>query len=122
MRPEGTAGVVRALVEGGLLNDIGARVKVYYIGANFRYERPQRGRVREHHQFGVEAFGVVGPEQDVECILLQLEFYRRCGLRDMCIRLNSLGDRESKQRYRDAIMAFLEPRREQIIANLKPLD
>jgi histidyl-tRNA synthetase len=110
MRPEGTAGVVRAVIEGGLLNDQGARVKVYYLSSNFRHEKPQKGRVRQHHQFGVEAFGIAEPEQDVECILLQMDFYRRCGVRDLALRLNSLGDGESKQRYRDALVAFLKPK------------
>jgi histidyl-tRNA synthetase len=109
LRPDGTAGVVRAVIEGGLLNDQGARVKVYYINANFRHEKPQKGRVRQHHQFGIEAFGIAEPEQDVECILLQMDFYRRCGVRDLALRINSLGDRESKQRYREALVAFLEP-------------
>jgi histidyl-tRNA synthetase len=109
LRPEGTAGVVRAVIEGGLLNDQGARVKVFYINANFRHEKPQKGRVRQHHQFGIEAFGIAEPEQDVECILLQMDFYRRCGVRDLALRINSLGDRESKQRYREALVAFLEP-------------
>src|SRR3954467_11519549 len=58
LRPEGTAGVVRAAIESGALNDQGARLKVFYIGPNFRYERPQKGRLRQHHQFGAEAFGV----------------------------------------------------------------
>src|SRR3954470_5790260 len=114
LRPEGTAGAVRAVIENGLLNDQGARVKVYYIGPNFRYERPQKGRYRQHHQFGVEAFGVPGPEQDVECILLQMDFYRRCGVKDLALRINSLGDKESKQRYRDALVAFLSPKQEQL--------
>ncbi len=109
LRPEGTAGVVRAAIENGLLNDQGARAKVYYIGPNFRYERPQRGRYRQHHQFGVEAFGVAEPEQDAECILLQMDFYRRCGVKDLALRINSLGDRESKQAYRDALVKFLTP-------------
>src|SRR5438477_1683755 len=109
LRPEGTAGVVRAVIEAGLLNDQGARVKVFYLGPNFRYERPQKGRYRQHHQFGVEAFGVAGPEQDVECIQLQMDFYRRCGVKDLALRINSLGDRESKQRYRDALVEFLTP-------------
>lgn len=109
LRPEGTAGVVRAMVEHNLLADQGARQKVYYIGPNFRYERPQKGRLRIHHQFGAEAFGVPTPEQDVECILLQLDFYRRCGLKDLALRINSLGDRDSKSRYRDLLVAFLRP-------------
>src|SRR5437867_4376222 len=73
LRPEGTAGVVRAMIEHNLLADQGARAKVFYVGPNFRYENVQKGRVRQHHQFGVEAFGVAEPEQDVECILLQMD-------------------------------------------------
>jgi histidyl-tRNA synthetase len=114
LRPEGTAGVVRAVIENGLLNDQGARVKVYYIGPNFRYEKPQRGRYRQHHQFGVEAFGIAEPEQDVECIELQMDFYRRAGLKDLALRINSLGDKESKERYRDALIAFLSPKSDQL--------
>jgi histidyl-tRNA synthetase len=109
LRPEGTAGVVRAMVEHNLLADQGARAKVYYIGPNFRYENVQKGRVRQHHQFGVEAFGIAEAEQDVECILLQMDFYRRCGLKDLALYVNSLGDSESKQRYRDALVEYLTP-------------
>src|SRR5580700_6545671 len=94
LRPEGTAGVVRAMIENNVLADQGARAKVYYIGPNFRFERPQSGRLRQHHQFGAEAFGVAEPEQDVECILLQMDFYRRSGLRDLELQINSLGDKE----------------------------
>ena len=88
----------------------GSRAKVYYIGPNFRYERPQKGRFRIHHQFGAEAFGIAAPEQDVECILLQMDFYRRCGVKDLSLRINSLGDGESKQRYRDELVKFLSPK------------
>src|SRR5580698_3085575 len=70
LRPEGTAGVVRAVIESGLVNQEGVRLKVFYLGPNFRYERPAAGRYRQHHQFGAEAFGAPEPEQDVECILL----------------------------------------------------
>src|SRR5687768_3590874 len=111
LRPEGTAGVVRAAIENGLLNDQGARVKVFYIGPNFRYEKPQRGRYHQHHQFGVEAFGIAEGDQDAECIQLQMDFYRRTGLKDLALRINSLGDAESKQRYRDALVQFLAPKR-----------
>jgi histidyl-tRNA synthetase len=109
LRPEGTAGVVRAAIENNLVAQEGSRAKVYYIGPNFRYERPQKGRLRIHHQFGVEAFGIAEPEQDVECIMLQMDFYRACGVRDLELQVNSLGDRESKQRYRDALVQFLRP-------------
>lgn len=110
LRPEGTAGVVRAAIENSLIAQEGSRAKVYYLGPNFRYERPQKGRLRIHHQFGVEAFGIAEPDQDVECILLQMDFYRRCGVKDLSLRINSLGDRESKQRYRDVLVQFLSPK------------
>jgi histidyl-tRNA synthetase len=109
LRPEGTAGVVRAMIEHNVLADQGARAKVFYLAPNFRYERPQAGRYTQHHQFGAEAFGVAEPEQDVECILLQMDFYRRCGVKELELKINSLGDRESKQRYRDALVAYLRP-------------
>lgn len=112
LRPEGTAGVVRAAIEHNLVAQEGSRAKVFYIGPNFRYERPQKGRLRAHHQFGAEAFGISDPAQDVECILLQMDFYRRCGLRDVELQVNSLGDAESKQRYRDLLVEFLTPKKE----------
>ena len=114
LRPEGTAGVVRAAIENGLIAQEGARSKVYYIGPNFRYERPQKGRLRIHHQFGVEAFGIAEPEQDVECILLQMEFYRRCGIKDLSLRINSLGDASSKAKYREILVGFLGPNKESL--------
>ena len=110
LRPEGTASVVRAAIEHSLLADQGARLKLFYIVPNFRYERPAAGRYRQHHQFGVEVFGVADPEQDAECILLQMDFYRRCGLRDLELQINSLGDGESKGRYREVLVKFLTPR------------
>src|SRR5580693_7169732 len=114
LRPEGTAGVVRAMIENNLLAQEGARQKVYYVGPNFRYERPQAGRLRQHHQFGVEAFGVAEPEQDVECILLQLDFYRRCGIKNLSLQINSLGDKECKNRYRDLLVQCLTPKLSQL--------
>jgi histidyl-tRNA synthetase len=108
LRPEGTAPVVRALLEAGVLGPPGATAKVYYLSTPmFRYERPQSGRYRQHHQFGIEAFGVAAPEQDVECMLLQHDFYSRCGLRDLTLHLNSLGDAESKAKYAAALRGFL---------------
>src|SRR5688500_7152943 len=114
LRPEGTAGVVRAMIEHGVIAQEGARAKVFYIGPNFRYERPASGRLRQHHQFGAEAFGTPNPEQDVECILLQMDFYKRAGVKDLALQVNSLGDAESKQRYRDALVAFLTPKAAQL--------
>jgi len=114
LRPEGTAGVVRAAIEHNLLAQEGARAKVFYLSANFRYERPQKGRLRAHHQFGAEAFGIADPAQDVECILLQMDFYRRCGLTDVQLQVNSLGDAESKQKYRELLVGFLTPKKEDL--------
>jgi histidyl-tRNA synthetase len=114
LRPEGTAGVVRAMIEHNLLAQEGARQKVYYIGPNFRYEKPQAGRLRQHHQFGVEAFGVADAAQDVECILLQLDFYRRCGLKNLTLKFNSLGDKKSKADYRESLVQFLRPKAAQL--------
>ncbi|HVT89794.1 MAG TPA: histidine--tRNA ligase [Tepidisphaeraceae bacterium] len=114
LRPEQTAGVVRAMIESNLLADAGARAKVFYIGPNFRYENVQKGRLRQHHQFGVEAFGVAVPEQDVECILLQMDFYRRCGIKDLALRLNSLGDGESKYQYGQSLKNHLQPKLAQL--------
>lgn len=111
LRPEGTAGVVRAAIEHGLVAQDGARAKLYYIGPNFRYERPASGRLRQHHQFGVEMLGAAEPEADAECILLQLDFYARCGVKDLKLQINSLGDADSKTRYRHALVGFLEPRK-----------
>ncbi len=112
LRPEGTAGVVRAMIEHNLIAQEGARQKVYYIGPNFRYERPQKGRLRQHHQFGAEFFGIAEPDADVECILLQMDFYRRAGVKDLELQINSLGDRESKERYRAKLVEFLSPKRD----------
>lgn len=111
LRPEGTAPVVRALLQAGLLDQQGATAKVYYLSTPmFRYERPQAGRYRQHHQFGIEAFGVAEPEQDAECILLQRDFYTRVGLRDVTLDLNTLGDGESKAKYAEALRTFFTAR------------
>src|SRR4051812_9864006 len=119
LRPEGTAGVVRAAIEHGLIAQEGSRVKVYYIAPNFRSENVQKGRLRQHHQFGAEAFGVPDADQDVECILLQMDFYRRAGVKDLALRLNSLGDAESKKRYRDVIVEKLTPVADQLTVESK---
>jgi histidyl-tRNA synthetase len=116
LRPEGTAGAVRAAIEHGLVAQEGSRLKVFYIGPNFRYERPASGRLRQHHQFGVEALGVAEPEQDVECMLLQLDFYRRCGFDpdNLILHVNSLGDRDSKRRFADHVVESLAPHKAEL--------
>lgn len=102
LRPEGTAPVMRSLIE----NRFEAR-KLFYIGPMFRYERSQLGRYRQHHQFGAEVIGVQGPEQDAEVIDLLYSFYSRLGLKNLHVQLNSIGDNESRLRYRTALQDYL---------------
>ena len=83
--------------------------KFFYIGPMFRYERPQSGRYRQHHQFGIEAIGVAGPEQDAEVIDLLYTFYQRLGIRDLTVHLNTVGDPASRLAFRTALMDFLRP-------------
>jgi histidyl-tRNA synthetase len=92
LRPEGTASAMRAFVDHQLAQQSFIH-KFFYIGPMFRYERPQSGRYRQHHQFGAEAIGVSKPEQDAEMIDLFYEIYRRLGLRDLKVMINSVGDR-----------------------------
>lgn len=106
MRPEGTAPVMRAFVESGLHN-MGAVHKLFYIGPMFRYERQQAGRYRQHHQFGAEAIGIEDPEQDVELIDLICTLYRRLGLHDLEVQLNSIGDTESRDAFRATLKDYL---------------
>ncbi|MFC6274724.1 histidine--tRNA ligase [Levilactobacillus tangyuanensis] len=110
LRPEGTAGVVRAFVENKLYGPETTKpYKVYYMGPMFRYERPQSGRQREFHQIGVEAFGSDAPELDVEVIALGMDLLTRLGLKHLRLALNSLGDQETRSAYRQALIDFLEP-------------
>ena len=108
LRPEFTAPVVRAALEHGLL--AAQPLKVYYRGAIFRYERPQRGRYRQSHQWGVECFGVAGPEADAEIIALGLEVMRDCGITDYLLEINSMGCDRCRSRFRDALIKYLKPR------------
>ena len=108
LRPEGTAAVMRSFVENHLF-DRGPVHKLFYIGPMFRYERPQSGRYRQHHQFGVEAIGSMAPEQDAEVIDLLLEIYRRLGLKNLKVLINTVGDAPSRAAYRAALVEFLRP-------------
>ncbi|NDY94833.1 histidine--tRNA ligase [Wenzhouxiangella limi] len=109
LRPEGTAGVVRAAIQHGLLASPG--LKVWYRGPMFRHERPQRGRQRQFHQFGAEVFGLSGPDIDVELIALGERIWKRLGLeRGIRLEINTLGDREDRQRYRAKLIDYLSPR------------
>lgn len=108
LRPEGTAGVVRAYVENKLhgLPDI---AKLFYIGPMFRYERPQAGRNRQLHHFGVEVFGAADASIDAEVIALGDLFYRELGLKGMTVEINSVGNPESRAVYRSKLQQFLKP-------------
>jgi histidyl-tRNA synthetase len=106
LRPENTAGVVRAYLERGL-GDRPQPLKLWYLGPMFRYERPQRGRQRQFHQVGVEVLNTADPRADAEVILVACEYLRELGLDDLVVDLNSLGDPPDRERYRDALVRFL---------------
>ncbi|GGJ17197.1 histidine--tRNA ligase [Paenibacillus hunanensis] len=108
LRPEGTAGVVRAYAENKLYGEPDVS-KLYYMGPMFRYERPQAGRYRQFHQFGVEAFGSVDPAIDVEVIALGLQFFKELGLKDVSVEINSVGTSETRAAYNEALLGFLRP-------------
>lgn len=110
LRPEGTAAVVRAFVEKKLYADPLQPVKLYYVGPMFRYERPQSGRFRQFVQFGVEALGSNDPAIDAEVISLAMAFYKSLGLQRLKLVINSLGDKESREKHRDALIRHFEPR------------
>ena len=110
LRPEATAGVVRAVVEHTMLYDGGKRL--YYMGPMFRHERPQRGRYRQFHQVGAEALGFGGPEVDAEIILLAHALWAELGLKDVRLELNSLGQPDERRAHRAALIAYLEQHQE----------
>ena len=116
LRPEGTAGVVRAAIQHGLLQTPG--LKVWYRGPMFRHERPQRGRQRQFHQFGAEVFGLPDAQADAELIALGERIWRRLGLADhVRLEINTLGDRADRVRYRDQLVDYLRPRADELDAD-----
>jgi histidyl-tRNA synthetase len=106
LRPENTAGVVRAVAEHSLLYDGGKRL--YYMGPMFRHERPQRGRYRQFHQIGAEALGFAGPDVDAEIILLADALWRELGLSNIRLEINSLGQPAERRQHRAELIAYLE--------------
>lgn len=113
LRPEGTAGVVRAVLQHGLLNPPG--LKVWYRGPMFRHERPQKGRQRQFHQTGVEVFGLETAAVDAELIALGTRLWRELGIAsDVALELNTLGDRDDRARYRRELVAYLQPLRDRL--------
>ena len=113
LRPEGTAGCVRACIEHGLIHNQERRV--WYTGSMFRHEKPQKGRYREFHQFGAEIFGISSAEIDAEIILLTNRIWKKFGIGDhVVLQLNSLGSSEERASYREALVAFLEQHKESL--------
>jgi histidyl-tRNA synthetase len=113
LRPEGTAGAVRAVLEHGVLAKEPV-VRWYYTGPMFRAERPAKGRYRQFYQVGVEVYGDASPAADAECIELATRFIRDLGITDVKVRVNSLGGEGTRARYRDALVAYFTPLREQL--------
>ena len=112
LRPEGTAGCVRAAIQNGLLN---MPQRLWYAGPMFRHERPQKGRQRQFHQVGVEAFGVATPDMDAEVILLTARLWKQLGIADAVeLQLNSIGSSDARRQYREALVSYLQERREQL--------
>ncbi|MFN3073013.1 histidine--tRNA ligase [Acinetobacter sp. TY2] len=106
LRPEGTAGCVRAMLEHNLLR--GANPRVWYVGPMFRYEKPQKGRYRQFHQFGVETFGIATPDQEAELILMTARLWKRMGIADKVqLELNTLGESAERAEFRAALVEFL---------------
>lgn len=109
LRPEGTAGVVRSYIENKMYGDPTQPVKVYYNGTMYRYERPQSGRDRELTQFGMEILGSDDPLSDAEIISAAVNLYKMLGLKEIKVNLNTLGDHESREKYRDALVKYFKP-------------
>ena len=117
LRPENTAGVVRAALEHNLLYD--GPKRLYYMGPMFRHERPQRGRYRQFHQFGAEALGFAGPDVDAELIIMASDLWAALGLEGIALEINSLGQPAERLAHRQALIAYLEAHAEQLDEDAK---
>ncbi len=111
LRPEGTAGCVRAAMQNGLLNQT---QRLWYMGPMFRHERPQKGRYRQFHQIGVEAYGFDGPDIDAEMILMTARLWKQLGLTGLTLQINSLGSTEARLAYREKLIAYFEANQTQL--------
>ncbi len=109
LRPEGTAGVVRSVIENKLYALPNLPIKTYYVGPMFRYERPQKGRTRQFHQFGGEAMGSYDPKMDAEVICYAVTLFKALNLNNVIVKINSLGDKQSKLSYRETLLNYLQP-------------
>ncbi len=112
LRPEGTAGVVRAALQNGLL--YGPVQRLWYDGPMFRYERPQKGRSRQFHQIGIELFGAAGADADVEILSIGTQLWRALGLKNLRLEINTLGDAQERHAYRDKLQSFLRQHQSQL--------
>ncbi|MEL7431699.1 MAG: histidine--tRNA ligase [Chlamydiota bacterium] len=110
LRPEGTSSILRAFFERNLTH-LAKVHKLFYIAPMFRYEKPQKGRYRQHHQFGVEVLGSPSYEQDAEVIDLLFSFYQKLGIKGLCVELNSVGDAHSRELYKKALFSYLSPKK-----------
>ncbi len=115
LRPEGTAGLVRAVLQNGML--YGPVRRLWYGGPMFRYERPQKGRSRQFHQIGAELFGAPGADADAEILALGTQLWKRLGLQRLRLEINSLGNAEERSAYRDQLQAFLRDHRHELDAD-----
>lgn len=115
LRPEGTASAVRAGIEHGLLHN--ANQRLWYSGPMFRYERPQKGRQRQFHQFGVEAFGAIGPDVDIEQVALSARLFANLGISGLRLEINTLGTPAERAVYRDALHAYFSARHDRLDAD-----
>jgi len=112
LRPEGTAGCARACIEHGLLHNQTQRL--WYAGPMFRYEKPQKGRYRQFHQVGAEAYGMAGPDIDAELICLSARLWQHLGIRDVVLQINSLGSSTARAAYRERLVAYFAARRDEL--------
>lgn len=118
LRPEGTAGVVRAYIENGMYKEP-QPVKLFYLGPMFRYDRPQAGRYREFYQAGIELLGDIDPIVDAQMIALALKFYQRLGLKDLVVKINSIGDARGQAKMHKALIDFLSAHRRSLCSDCK---
>lgn len=112
LRPEGTAGIVRAAISNGMLHN--QKQKLWYTGPMFRYEKPQKGRYRQFHQFDVEVFGHEGPDIDAELIMMSARIWKELGITAVELQLNSLGTPESRQVYREQLVEYFGAHRDSL--------
>jgi len=119
LRPEGTAGVVRSVIENKLYANQNGYLKYYYYGSMFRYERPQSGRYREFNQFGVEVFGAMNPYIDAEVINLGVKYFQVLGIEKIKIKINNLSSKEDREKYKKALVDYMKSYESELCSDCK---